>query len=185
VFYNHQEEQKVGKMEFERVQHPEQGAINKPPKFRSKTPDRITYETEVEVIRKQIGDLEDIRFRLGLSARKMAQLLMVDPSAWTRWTRKITPPPPHIFRALQWYLCLLEKSPGFTPQIFLASRWYRQGAVEITDMAGLQSQIQTLKSQIELLELRLQRQSNLNRWLKLAGIMTASFGLAWFLHRFF
>ena len=88
-------------------------------KRRPKTIDRISYEAEVEIIQKQIGDIENIRFRLGLSARKMAQLLMVDPSAWTRWTKKITPVPPHIYRSLQWYLTLQEKNPGFTPQVFL------------------------------------------------------------------
>ena len=91
---------------------------------RSKTIARISYESEVEVIKRQIGDIEEIRFRLGLSARKMAQLLMVDPSAWTRWSKKITQPPPHIYRALQWYLTLQEKNPGFTPQVFLASHWH-------------------------------------------------------------
>jgi len=86
---------------------------------RSKTSLRMVYEAQVSVIQKQIGDLEKIRTDLGLSQRKMCQLLMVDPSAWTRWTRQEQPIPPHIWRALQWYLTLQEKIPGLTPQYFI------------------------------------------------------------------
>lgn len=118
---------------------------------RSKTADRITYESEVDVIRSQIGDLEDIRHRLGLSARKMAQLLMVDPSAWSRWSKKITPPPPHVYRALQWYLILQEKNPGFTPQIFLAHRWHAR-SVKGDENHELGLRIEELKQKIEHLE---------------------------------
>ncbi|MCX7979009.1 MAG: hypothetical protein N2578_08400 [Bdellovibrionaceae bacterium] len=86
---------------------------------RTQSPQRLTYNAQVEVIRKQIGDLESVRLSLGLSARKMAQLLMVDPSAWTRWVKEGAPP--HVWRALQWYLALKEKIPGLTPQYFLGS----------------------------------------------------------------
>ncbi len=119
---------------------------------RSKTMDRISYEAEVDVIRRQIGDLEDIRFRLGLSARKMAQLLMVDPSAWTRWTKKITPPPPHVFRALQWYLTLQEKNPGFTPQVFLASHWHSSQINSRFRKDELLVEMEQLKTRIHFLE---------------------------------
>lgn len=87
-------------------------------KKRSKTSLRMHYEAQVEVIKRQLGDLEHIRSDLGLSQRKMCQLLMVDPSAWTRWTKGKESPPPHIWRALQWYLILQEKIPGLTPQYF-------------------------------------------------------------------
>lgn len=86
---------------------------------RSKTSLRMHYEAQVAVIQKQIGNLDEIRGNLGLSQRKMAQLLMVDPSSWTRWTKQGDTPPPHIWRALQWYLALREKIPGLTPQYFL------------------------------------------------------------------
>ena len=43
---------------------------------------------------------------------------MVDPSAWTRWTKNGEKAPPHIYRALQWYLIMNEKIPGLTPQYF-------------------------------------------------------------------
>lgn len=81
---------------------------------RVQSPQKMKYAAEVSLIKKNYGDLEDIRKRLGLSQRKIAQLLMVDPSAWTRWTRetKNTEPPPHIYRALHWFILLQEKDPS-------------------------------------------------------------------------
>ncbi len=86
---------------------------------RSKTSLRMVYEAQVLVIKKQVGSLENIRSDLGLSQRKMSQLLMVDPSAWTRWNKGGEEAPPHIWRALQWYMSLQEKIPGLTPQYFI------------------------------------------------------------------
>ncbi|MCB0341488.1 MAG: hypothetical protein KDD59_04520 [Bdellovibrionales bacterium] len=83
---------------------------------RPKTSLRMHYEAEVAVLKKTLGDLEQIREKLGLSRRKMAQLLMVDPSAWTRWCRDDRKVPPHIYRALQWYLELVERSPEYHPK---------------------------------------------------------------------
>lgn len=83
---------------------------------RSKTALRLKYEAEVKVIRSQIGSLEEVRQSLGLSQRKMCQLLMVDPSTWTRWMKDEDRVPPHIYRALQWYLQLVEKRPEWHPQ---------------------------------------------------------------------
>lgn len=86
---------------------------------RSKTSLRMHYEAQVQVIRRQMGDLESVRLGLGLSQRKMAQLLMVDPSSWTRWTRQGDEAPPHIWRALQWFSVLQDKIPGLTPHYFI------------------------------------------------------------------
>lgn len=80
---------------------------------------RLNYEAQVNVIKDQIGDLENIRSSLGLSQRKMAQLLLVDPSSWSRWTQKGDDVPPHIYRALQWYMILQEKIPGLNASYFL------------------------------------------------------------------
>ncbi|MCB0362059.1 MAG: hypothetical protein KDD35_05040 [Bdellovibrionales bacterium] len=85
-------------------------------KNRNKTPLRLKYEAESSVIRRKLGSLDEIRRTLGLSRRKMAQLLMVDPSAWTRWTQHEETIPPHIYRSLQWYLALIEKEPAWHPQ---------------------------------------------------------------------
>lgn len=95
--------------------HPEEPTLDR----KTKSPHRIHYEAQVEVIKRQLGDLEKIRQDLGLSQRKICQLLMVDPSAWTRWTKKGESAPPHIYRALQWYAILQEKIPGLTPQYFV------------------------------------------------------------------
>lgn len=76
----------------------------------TKTATRMRYEAEIRVIRAQIGGLEDIRTKLGLSRRKMCQLLMVDPSAWTRWCRDEGKVPPHVFRALEWFMALNQKA---------------------------------------------------------------------------
>lgn len=81
--------------------------------LRSKSSNRLRYEAEVQFLRRQNGDLEQIRERLGLSRRKMCQLLLVDPSAWTRWTGPGGEAPPHIYRALDWYLSIMEKDPEY------------------------------------------------------------------------
>jgi hypothetical protein len=38
----------------------------------------------------------------------MAELLLVDPSAWSRWVRDESKVPPHVYRSLNWYLQLRE-----------------------------------------------------------------------------
>lgn len=86
------------------------------PNDRSKTSLRLRYEAEVRVIRRQLGSLEQVREELGLSRRKMCQLLMVDPSAWTRWMKDESRVPPHIWRSLQWYMALIDKTPSWHPQ---------------------------------------------------------------------
>ncbi|NJL24092.1 MAG: hypothetical protein HC902_02180 [Calothrix sp. SM1_5_4] len=66
------------------------------------------------MIQRRFGGLEEMRAKLGLSRRKICQLLLVDPSAWSRWTAAGGQAPPHIFRALEWYLLLSEKDPRIT-----------------------------------------------------------------------
>lgn len=89
---------------------------------RAKSSLRLRYEAEVELIKKKLGGLEAIRETLGLSQRKMTQLLLVDPSAWTRWTRgPAEDAPPHIYRALQWYLAIQDKYPALDVNFWLAN----------------------------------------------------------------
>ena len=52
--------------------------------LRVKTATRLKYEAQVNVIIDQIGDLEKIRKKLDLTQRKIAQLLLIDPSSWSR-----------------------------------------------------------------------------------------------------
>ncbi|MCJ8278090.1 MAG: hypothetical protein MJK18_14710 [Bdellovibrionales bacterium] len=89
------------------------------PKPKSKTSLRMKYEAEVQAFTKRQGNLEDIRRELGLSKRKMAQLLLVDPSAWTRWTKNEASAPPHVYRALEWYMLLQEKHPEYKSSLWL------------------------------------------------------------------
>lgn len=86
---------------------------------RAKSSLRLKYEAETHVIERKLGDLEAIRGKLGLTQRKMAQLLLVDPSAWTRWTKGGDEAPPHIYRMLQWYLALEEKYPALDVNFWL------------------------------------------------------------------
>lgn len=137
---------------------------------RVKTSDRMHYEAQVEVIKKQIGDLGTVRQKLGLSQRKICQLLMVDPSAWTRWTKKGDQAPPHIYRSLQWYMTLREKIPGLTPQYFIGKdpevlhrvalekiEVETQARVQFQEqIERLQTEKQSLESQLQALEMRVQ-----------------------------
>ncbi len=72
---------------------------------------KLRYESEAQVVRNRLGNLEDIRGQLGLSRRAMCNLLLVDPSAWTRWTSPGAKAPPHIYRALEWYWYLRQADP--------------------------------------------------------------------------
>jgi transcriptional regulator with XRE-family HTH domain len=70
------------------------------------------YRREKERICSEHGGLEQIRHRLGLSQRKLCQLLLVDPSAWTRWLKSDAPP--HVYQALNWLLQLKKMNPDAT-----------------------------------------------------------------------
>jgi transcriptional regulator with XRE-family HTH domain len=123
--------------------------------LKAKTSDRLHYEAQVQVIRRQLGGLEEIRGKLGLSQRKICQLLMVDPSAWTRWTKSgVDQAPPHIYRALQWYMSLQEKIPGLTPAYFLG-RDPRVLNQQLEDKISLEVGI--LKAQISALQIQDQK----------------------------
>lgn len=110
---------------------------------------RLQYEAQGVVIRGQLGGLTGIRRRLGLSQRKMCQLLLVDPSAWTRWMKDESKVPPHIWRSLQWYAALQEKIPGLSPEYFLGR-----------DLMQIEARFSQLKnSEIANLEGRISEQS--------------------------
>jgi transcriptional regulator with XRE-family HTH domain len=91
------------------------------PTHRAKSSLRLKYEAEAQVLRARLGDLESIREKLGLSQRKICQLLLVDPSAWTRWTRSGEVAPPHVYRMLQWYLALNDKYPALDAAFWLST----------------------------------------------------------------
>lgn len=129
---------------------------------RSKTSLRMHYEAQVSVIQKQIGNLDEIRGNLGLSQRKMAQLLLVDPSSWTRWTKHGDEAPPHIWRSLQWYLALKEKIPGLTPQYFIntSPQVLHQKALKELDLER-QERIENMENVTQKLQNLLQERDGL------------------------
>lgn len=128
-----------------------------PAGLRSKSSLRIRYEAEITVLKRKIGDLEQIRQQLGLSQRKICQLLMVDPSAWSRWTREGgQEAPPHIYRALQWYLALQEKYPALDVSFWLSTAPRAQEsqihdsawASAVTDIEELRAEVRRLREEL-------------------------------------
>lgn len=109
---------------------------------------KIQYEAEKKVIVDKIGDLESIRNELGLSKRKMAQLLMVDPSAWTRWTREEGNAPHSVYRSLQWYLALIEKEPAWHP----ANSFNRYNSMRGEKAISLENQVHLLQEKVKTLQ---------------------------------
>jgi transcriptional regulator with XRE-family HTH domain len=117
---------------------------------------RQRYEAEARVIEKRLGGLESVRESLGLSQRKMAQLLLVDPSAWTRWTSGDAAPP-HIWRALAWYLALQDKYPA------LDAAFWLQGVARAADgdrISQNADEIRAGRLQTRSLELKVQELMN-------------------------
>lgn len=109
---------------------------------------RMKYEAQAHLIRKQIGDIPQILSQLQLSQRALAQLMLVDPSAVSRWIQKPASIPPSVMRSLQWYLALQEKIPGLTPSYFVG----RQTQSEIVRLETKASQENSLlRKEIDLL----------------------------------
>ncbi len=83
---------------------------------------REQYLLEKERIKYEIGDLEQIRISLGYSQRRMCQLLLVDPSAWTRWTKTLAGAPPHVYQSLRWLVELKNINPDAVAPNNIAKR---------------------------------------------------------------
>lgn len=66
----------------------------------------LFYASQVQQIKNEIGDLESIRKNLGMSRKQICQILLVNPSAWTRWTKSPQGAPPHFYRALEWLISI-------------------------------------------------------------------------------
>lgn len=161
------------------------------PKERIPSSLRMKYSAEVQLIINKWGNLEQMRKSLGLSQRKICQLLLVDPSAWTRWTRnsESMEAPPHIYRALSWYFLLLDKSPEFSPYVFLqtvARPQIPQTEIEKATQQISESLKQTVSSQNEIryaeLVHKLQQVQKTNRqqrqWLlAISGFLFALFAI--------
>ena len=113
---------------------------------------RARYEAEAKILADRLGGLEGIRQRLGMSRRQICQFLLIDPSAWSRWT-KSGGVPPMVFRTLELYLALKEKLPD------LATRYYQapailDAAIKNTEkhheqtIAALQAEMKQLRTEL-------------------------------------
>lgn len=149
--------------------------LNQQSDRRAKTSLRMHYEAQVAVIHKQLGGLEDIRLGLGLSARKICQLLLIDPSAWTRWTKNGDQAPPHIWRALQWYFIIQDKIPGLTPQYFIGKDAGVLHAEAMRRVSEMESQFlstnQDLVAKNQILEEKVRILENQVRANRVAAVM--------------
>lgn len=119
-------------------------------KLKSRTPLRLKYEAEALVIQKEIGSLEEVRARLGLSQRKIAQILMVDPSAWTRWSKEGRAPA-HIFRMLEWYLRIRDLAPHSSHQFYEGKTLDIKNSAITSELNRLQASHNSLLSKVEAL----------------------------------
>ncbi len=113
------------------------------------------YFAEKEQIKKELGSLEDIRQALGLSRRKVCQLLLVDPSSWTKWTREEQDAPAYIYRSLQWALAILDKYPETHP---LALQLLREKSGKLDHISEkLESKLQLHKSILFDLDMKVEK----------------------------
>jgi hypothetical protein len=104
---------------------------------------RARYLLEKQQIQAEFGDLKQILETLGVSQRRACQLLLVDPSAWTRWNK--TEAPPHIYQALKWLIQLKKINPDIIGPTDISNRLdYIQSST--------QGKIRELERSLNLLE---------------------------------
>lgn len=134
-------------MEFELEKHSFAGDIPKEPRL--KTALRLKYEAEVRAFKTRYLGIENVRKTLGISQRKMCQLLMVDPSAWSRWMKDESKIPPHIYRALEWMLLSQDKNPDLL-RVMSAGLMSGGGekGVSRSETRVLEGKIQALEAEI-------------------------------------
>lgn len=140
--------------------------VTENPEFASKTQDflpnseekkqpskrtlREEYLLEKEEIKFTVGDLEQIRLKLGLSQRKICQLLLVDPSAWTRWIQSSDGAPPHVYQALRWLIQLKDQNPRYLASPQLDSKMDRIKQTLHNKIKSLEEEMASLQREIEL-----------------------------------
>ena len=113
---------------------------------------RLRYEAEVETIKQRHGGLENIRESLGLSRKEITKWLLVDPSAWTRWTQRGESAPPHVYKTLA---LLLEAGKGLQVGTQEGHGWTR-------DLRALEDKWETrTKQELDSLETELRGQHSL------------------------
>ena len=144
-----------------------------------KTSLRRRYEAEKEVIRRKLGGLEEIRQELGLSRRKVCQLLLVDPSAWTRWLRNEDKVPPHVYRSFQWYFALIEKHPEWHPQNSFLKSTPQDNREVLNEVSRLKSEVTKKDEKINQLTVSLEGLSREHKKLSGQMLQSQSIQLSW------
>lgn len=135
-------------MDFELDRHEFKDSDERNPRL--KTALRLKYEAEVRAFKNRFLGIENVRKTLGFSQRKMCQLLMVDPSAWSRWLKDEAKVPPHIYRALEWMLLAQDKNPDLI-RVMSAGLMSSGGTKGVSEEAirPLKERIQQLEGEIE------------------------------------
>ena len=93
----------------------------------------LFYASQVQKIKERLGDLEGIRKNLGMSRRQICQILLVNPSAWTRWTKSSQGAPPHFYRALEWLIYIHSKKANHQQNSLFLDASSRQTSIEDID----------------------------------------------------
>jgi hypothetical protein len=118
-------------------------------KKRNRSRTRIFNEASAELIRKRIGGLQGFINSLQLTPRRTCELLLIDPSTWSRWKANENLVPPHSWRAMEWYLALQDKIPGLSTQYFLTKE---SGVTQVSIEKMVREELKK-QYQKELLEL--------------------------------
>jgi hypothetical protein len=124
------------------------------------------YKSVVELIKLQIGSLEEIRQQLSLSRRQICKLLLVDPSAWTRWTRVDDDAPPHIYQALSWYMQLKQQFPEIHAPLHLENKF---------DLLRKDADLKLQKMQLQMQALQAQKTTFNDPYLKFSTLLNENF----------
>lgn len=138
-------------------------------RLKAKSPLSIRYAAEIKIFKAQHGGLEDIRKKLGFSRRRMCQLLMVDPSAWTRWTKDENRVPPHVYRALEWFIALNERAYTQPELAAIFTQRYKLSSA-LTPKAEDSHMIQAMEARILEMQAKIEEQRKLTGGLVAAGL---------------
>jgi len=90
---------------------------------------RQRYEKQADEIRSRYGSLEDMRLKLGLSKRQLAEYLLVDPATLTRWTTGASDSVPlHVYKTMSYLMAdFAEAKPA--EQVFKLKKQLEQQEV--------------------------------------------------------
>ena len=108
---------------------------------------QVPYASEVGQIISKYGDLEDMREHLGLSRRAICQQLLVDPSAWSRWT-KAGQAPAYVYQAIANLIYIEKLRQGEAPGLSAPAEKPSQWSLELDELQMQMAQMKTEKIQL-------------------------------------